>query len=393
MRQSTAPRDLLIQLMKGVQVFKKTSNWSLAGLLLLTIVLSACGNQPATTQACGAGSLQAAANLTPNNVVVDASKPVTLSWTHEDNNCVPTYYEVVLGIAHDGSVPGTTQASQTTSLNWPEVLKPGNTYFWTVYPVLVTNGQAERGPGQLGYFYTGPVCAAGEPLQAPQLITPPNNTPLDPSTTIVLRWDDPTLCLPDGSYSVQVAKTADFSSALYASQTGKITELSLPAGWTTDVVTDCTRYYWRVRAEPDGATPGAWSVTNSFIINKVGGACSLLDATPTAQLAPTATATPIPQTPIAAPAWLQANVNVNCRNGPGPEYLIIDTLNKSWSARIYGRNPESTWWYINTPNIAVHYYCWIWGGAVTITGDTSQVPIVEPPPPPTYTPAIPTETP
>jgi hypothetical protein len=371
----------------------KIKNGLMAGIFLLTLFLTACGGQQDTTVVCGAGTLQAAANLTPSDVVVDASKPVTLSWTYSDPNCQPTYYEIVLGVAHDGSMPGTTQASQTTSLDWPELLQPGNTYFWTVYPVVVTNGQAGRGPGQLGYFYTGPVCAAGDALLTPQAVTPPDNTPFDPSAGIILRWDDPTTCLPDGSYNVQVAKTADFSAALYASQTGHMTELSLAAGWTTDVVTDCTRYYWRVRAEPAGADPGAWSATSSFIINRVGGACPLLDATPTAKPVPIATATPIPQTPVTAPAWLQANINVNCRRGPSAEYPILDTLYKSWSSRIYGRNPENTWWYINSPNIAVNYYCWVWGGAVTVTGDTSQVPIVQPPPPPTVTPLPPTATP
>lgn len=370
----------------------KTRNGLLVGIFLLAVFLSACGGGQSTAVVCGAGTLQLAANLSPHNVVVDASKPVTLSWTYSDPNCRPTYYEVTVGAAHDGSAPGTTQASQTTSLNWPEAFQPGNTYFWTVSPVLVTGGQVERGPGQLGWFFTGPVCAAGEALLAPQPLSPPEGTPFDPAASVILRWDDPTACLPDGAYSVQVAKSADFSTALYAGQTGHMTELILAPGWTTETTTDCARYFWRVRAEPASGNPGPWSVTRSFLVNKVGGACALLEPSPTPIPVPTGTPTPLPRTPISAPAWLQANVNVNCRYGPGPEYQNADTLFRNWSARIWGRNPEGTWWYIHRPNTP-HGYCWVWGGAVTVTGDTSQVPIVEPPPPPTFTPLPPTETP
>jgi len=94
---------------------------------------------------------------------------------------------------------------------------------------------------------------------------------------------------------------------------------------------------------------------------------------------------------MTAPAWLQANVNVNCRGGPGPEYDNLDTLFKNWSAPIYGRNPESTWWYVHRPS--QQDFCWVWGGAVTILNDTSQVPVVVPPPPPTASPLPPTSTP
>lgn len=376
-------------------MFKKifTSNLPAASLLILAILLVACGGQQNDDLTCSGSNLQAAANLAPHNVIVDPSKPITLSWTYTDPDCQPTYYEVTLGLAHDGSAPGTTQTSQSTFLNWPETLQPGNTYFWTVFPIIVTNGTASSGPGQLGYFFTGPGCTTGAILEAPQTITPPNNTPFDPAASILLRWDDPTICLPEVGYSVQVSKTADFSTVLFASQTGLITELSLLPGWNNETVENCAQYFWRVRAETSGGSTGPWSGTGSFIINNVGSACTLLEAIPTETPQPTTTATLLPQTPLSGPAWLQANVNTNCRRGPSPEYDNLDTLPKQWSARIYGRNEDSTWWYINSPNIGIGYYCWVWGGGVTILGDTSQVPVVVPPPPPTITPLPPTPTP
>jgi hypothetical protein len=364
---------------------------------VLTILLTACGGQTAPSTICSAETLRAAANLSPHDVVADASKPVTLSWTYSDPACMPDHYEVTLGTSPESGAPGSTQTSTSTALNWPGALTQGTTYFWTVYPVAYNNGQAVRGPGQLAYFYTGPVCAADAALMAPVAIFPPEGASLDSSAGVTLRWDDPTNCLPDGNYYVEVSKLSGFTAVVYANQTGHLTELWLASSWAQDATQDCTKYYWRVQAQPSGPVTGPWSSTASFLVNKIGSACTLIETspTPTATASPVPPATPIPQTPMTAPAWLQANENVNCRRGPGVEYDNLDTLIKGWSARIYGRNENSTWWYINSPNIAVGYYCWVSGNSVTVTGDTSQVPVVVPPQPPTPTnpPPPPTATP
>jgi hypothetical protein len=294
----------------------------------------------------------------------------------------------------EGGAPGSTQTSTSTAMNWPGALTQGTTYFWTVYPVVYNNGLAVRGPGQMAYFYTGPVCAADATLIAPVTIFPPDGTSLDPSTDIALRWDDPTNCLPDGNYYVEISKLPDFTSVVYANQTGHLTELWLSISWAQEATQDCTKYYWRVQAQPSGSAAGPWSSTASFLVNKIGSACPLIEVspTPTITASPVPTETLVPQTPIIQVPVLEANENVNCRRGPSIEYDNLDTLYKGWSSRIYGRNEDSTWWYINSPNIAPKYYCWVWGGSVTITGDTSQVPVVIPPPPPTITPG-PTPTP
>jgi hypothetical protein len=384
--------------LKGVLVLNSRQllrNGSALVFLLLTTLLAACsGGQTESTTICSAETLGAAANLSPSDVVLDASKPVTLSWTYSNPACTPDHYEVTLGTSTDSSTPGSTQTSTSTAMNWPGTLTQGTTYFWAVYPVVDNNGQAVRGPGQTAYFYTGPVCAADATLTAPVAIFPSEGTSLDPSAGVTLRWDDPMNCVPDGNYYVEVSKLADFTSVVYADQNGRLTELALSTTWAQDATQDCTKYYWRVQTQPSGSVAGPWSSTASFLLNKVGSACPLIEAspTPTATLAPLPTDTPIPTIQIIQVPVLEANENVNCRRGPSAEYDNLDTLFRGWSSRIYGRNEESTWWYINSPNIAPKYYCWVWGGSVTITGDTSQVPVVVPPPPPTVTPE-PTNTP
>ncbi|MEW6406821.1 MAG: hypothetical protein AB1649_34000 [Chloroflexota bacterium] len=99
----------------------------------------------------------------------------------------------------------------------------------------------------------------------------------------------------------------------------------------------------------------------------------------------TPTLTPsITPSPTLGPPMVMANENANCRFGPGQVYDVISYLNQDQSAPITGRNAETTWWVIE--RVDGGGTCWIWDGVVTVSGDTSNVPIVEPPPTPTPTP-------
>lgn len=255
--------------------------------------------------------------------------------------------------------------------------------------------QLTKVPVNSAFFYTGPVCAPGTTLQAPRLVYPPDNTTIDPSKGFPLRWDDPTGCLPDGDYYVILSTSPDFSSVAYADRRGHMSELWMYPSWAEGAAEDCTRYYWRVMADVTGPQKGPWSETWSFVVNKTGNAC------PFSALPPTPGPTPTPLPPTITPAtpatprpYLTAKMNVMCRRGPSSlDYPGNDVLFRSWSAWIKGRNPDSTWWYIHFPNNPGNYYCWVWGGAVEVFGDTSQVPIVKPPPPSTSTPEPTTPTP
>lgn len=93
--------------------------------------------------------------------------------------------------------------------------------------------------------------------------------------------------------------------------------------------------------------------------------------------------TPTPEeTPSPAPPVATANQDSNCRFGPGPVYNVTGYLLTGKSAPIVGRNAESTWWVIVTDNGA---RCWVWDNLVTVSGDTSGVPVVDAPPTPVPT--------
>ncbi len=98
-------------------------------------------------------------------------------------------------------------------------------------------------------------------------------------------------------------------------------------------------------------------------------------ATPDATATPEATATP--SVPLAS-----LTQNTNCRRGPLAVYDLIRTFLTGQSAQIIGKNAAGDYWYIADPG-QPGKDCWLWGRYVTVSGDTSNVPVFTPPPTPT----------
>src|SRR5689334_22323418 len=75
--------------------------------------------------------------------------------------------------------------------------------------------------------------------------------------------------------------------------------------------------------------------------------------TPTPAFTQTATITLTPTVPpTATPVELSLKVIkelVNCRSGPGVVFELVNELNDGQTARVVGRNADSTWWYIRDP--------------------------------------------
>jgi uncharacterized protein YgiM (DUF1202 family) len=101
---------------------------------------------------------------------------------------------------------------------------------------------------------------------------------------------------------------------------------------------------------------------------------------------PQSTATP-------AEPIVRANYNANVRSGPDEAYQVIDFFLDGEEANVIGQYAHPTmgvWWYVK--RIGQGLNGWVWGGAVTVSGDTSAVPYLEAPPTSTSTPK-PTSTP
>ena len=89
---------------------------------------------------------------------------------------------------------------------------------------------------------------------------------------------------------------------------------------------------------------------------------------------PLPTLTPTPTIPIAWPS----DKGVNCRLGPGIEWVTVGALLVGETATIQGRNIDSSWWYVVTlgdPGTP----CWV-SAAVTLTaGNLANLAIINPP--------------
>jgi hypothetical protein len=79
-----------------------------------------------------------------------------------------------------------------------------------------------------------------------------------------------------------------------------------------------------------------------------------------------------------------ATQNANCRLGPGTAYRNVATLLAGQAADLEGRNAESSWLWIGTPGGSGH--CWVWGGSLSIVGDSASLPVIAAPPTDTPTP-------
>ena len=82
---------------------------------------------------------------------------------------------------------------------------------------------------------------------------------------------------------------------------------------------------------------------------------------------------------------VSVTVNTNCRFGPGQAYEYLGALLEGETVEIHGVNPDGNFWYIENPD-RPGSYCWITAAYAQVSGDTSQVPELTPPPTPTYTP-------
>ncbi|HEY61118.1 MAG TPA: hypothetical protein G4N95_00555 [Anaerolineae bacterium] len=117
--------------------------------------------------------------------------------------------------------------------------------------------------------------------------------------------------------------------------------------------------------------------------------------TPSPQETSTEETQPQPNTPTQTPEnefpVISAKVNTNCRAGADSSFDILGYLLVDETSNVHGQDPWGYWWYIENPDHPGKF-CWIWRETTEVEGDTTNVPVIQPPP--TYTPTnTPTFTP
>lgn len=75
------------------------------------------------------------------------------------------------------------------------------------------------------------------------------------------------------------------------------------------------------------------------------------------------------------PLVTASQTNVNIRTGPGVQYAVIGKLLVGQSFEISGRNADSSWWQISTPN----GFGWVAAKVTTASNVDEHIPIVEAP--------------
>jgi hypothetical protein len=93
-------------------------------------------------------------------------------------------------------------------------------------------------------------------------------------------------------------------------------------------------------------------------------------------LTPTLTFTFTPAVPM-----VSVSVNTNCRSGPGDPYAILGILTVGQTAEVVGHSPLNDNWIIKLPPNGTT--CWLWTQYATVAGNTTGLPVVNPPPSPT----------
>jgi hypothetical protein len=100
------------------------------------------------------------------------------------------------------------------------------------------------------------------------------------------------------------------------------------------------------------------------------------------QVPPTATVTATSAIPTATPtlvvALLTAEIDTNCRQGPGASFEIISGLRAGKTAEVYGRDASDEWYFIQRPGGKADEYCWVWSDTTTVAGDDDVLPVIPP---------------
>jgi len=125
---------------------------------------------------------------------------------------------------------------------------------------------------------------------------------------------------------------------------------------------------------------GTLAAQTVIAVNSASGLTAMATTTPQFTFTPSQPAaltyTLTPTVPM-----VSVSVNTNCRSGPGVPYSILGVLVVGQSAQVVGQNTLNGFWIVNlNPQ---HVTCWLWNQYATVTGNTTSLPLVNPPASPT----------
>ena len=96
--------------------------------------------------------------------------------------------------------------------------------------------------------------------------------------------------------------------------------------------------------------------------------------TPPPTNTPPPTVVPTSTIPIVSPK----EVNVNCRLGPGIEWLAVSALIVGQTSQIIGKSSDGSWWDIADPQNSSQR-CWVSSSVVNTSGNLAAIPVVQEP--------------
>jgi hypothetical protein len=125
-------------------------------------------------------------------------------------------------------------------------------------------------------------------------------------------------------------------------------------------------------------TAAAQTIEANNLLATMNAQSAMLTAQAGGQEPPAPQATEPPAGETGLPT-ISASADTNCRQGPGVDYSELGYLMAGGTSSVHGKEPSGNWWYIQNPQKPGEY-CWVWEGTTTVSGDTSGLPLVEPPP-------------
>jgi len=251
----------------------------LSSLSVMGLALAAC-NRPSSTP-CTPADLEPPTVTYPDHYAYVGTASVTGPLAPEffhwefDPGCTPEHFKIRFSPdRHFGSArTGMTDGELTwppTGATYPQgSLEPATEYFWNVR--AWTDGV--NGPdSSTRVFFTGPLCSSVGEMGPPELLSPdPGEIIGELYAELHYQVGEPK-CLPEG-YLVDLQTDPTFSG------TNLLTEYGIPGTFvTTDELTDCTTYYWRV-APLYGGAQGPFSETRAFNV-RVDPSCPMISAVP-----------------------------------------------------------------------------------------------------------------